>query len=336
MEFTMPNVSINAEINKPDPYPLLSEGMRRVIDYQAAHAADAFDTNCSWDELRLKYVEERRFWNEGGPEAFKTVDTKLEGPIGDIPVRIYYPDDKPQHHAVVFIHGGGFTVGNIDTHDRIMRVIMEQSGCAVIGIDYHLAPETKFPIPLYECAAVIRWFHENGSDFGILPDHMALAGDSGGANLAMGANLYLRDAYGGNDYICALLLYYGAYGLTDSRSFRLHGTLLDGMRRADMDYYISCYLEEGLEDINNPYFATLSNDLTHDMPATYLCVGDLDPLLDDSLAMHKILSTHGVRTELEIMPGCLHAYMHYGCMMEEAEHCLRRSAAFLCEELERI
>ena len=158
MEFFMPDRKPDYERNKPDPYPLLSESMRKVVDYQAAHAADAFDTNCSWDELRVKYVQERRFWNEGGPEAFKTVEVMVPGPIGDVPARIYYPDDKPEHYAVVFIHGGGYTVGSNDTHDRMMRSVMASSGCCVIGVDYHLAPEAKFPIPLYEAAAVVRYF----------------------------------------------------------------------------------------------------------------------------------------------------------------------------------
>ena len=96
------------------------------------YSKDAFDTNCTWDELRRKYVEERRFWNEGGPEPFKVVNTEVEGPIGLVPVRIYYPDDKANNNALVFIHGG--------------------------------------------------------------------------ANLALGTNLYLRDVFGGNDYITMLFL----------------------------------------------------------------------------------------------------------------------------------
>lgn len=335
MEFKMPEFTVNLEVNKPDPYPLLNEGMKKVIDYQMENAKDAFVTDCSWDELREKYVAERRFWNEGGPQPFKTEETTVEGPIGPVPVRIYYPDDKPQHHALVFIHGGGFTVGNNDTHDRMMRSVMASSGCAVIGVDYHLAPEVKFPIPLYESAAVIRYFHENGEKWGILPDHMAIGGDSGGANLALGANLYLRDAFGGNDYICALLLYYGSFGLTDGPHWRLYGTELDGMRKADLDYYLGCYLENPAEDCMNPYFATLNNDLTHGIPATYLCVGTLDPLMGDSVALEEILRCHGVRTQFDVIEGALHAFMHYGRMMDDAINCLERSGKFYAEELSK-
>lgn len=335
MEFKMPEYTVDFEVNKPDPYPLLSEGMRKVIDYQMENAKDAFVTDCSWDELRAKYVEERRFWNEGGPEAHKTVETTVEGPIGPVPVRIYYPDDKPAHHAVIFIHGGGFTVGNNDTHDRMMRSVMASSGCAVIGIDYHLAPEVKFPIPLYECAAVVRYFHENGAEWNILPDRMALCGDSGGANLALGTNLYLRDAFQDNSYIAALLLYYGSFGLTDGDSWRLNGTALDGMRKADLDYYLGCYLEDVAKDSQNPYFATLNNDLTHGMPPTYLCCGTLDPLRGDSVALNDILQCHGVHTQFDLVPGVLHAYMHYGRMMDEALECLEHSGKFYAEVLSK-
>ena len=268
MEFFMPDRKPDYERNKPDPYPLLSESMRKVVDYQAAHAADAFDTNCSWDELRVKYVQERRFWNEGGPEAFKTVEVMVPGPIGDVPARIYYPDDKPEHYAVVFIHGGGYTVGSNDTHDRMMRSVMASSGCCVIGVDYHLAPEAKFPIPLYEAAAVVRYFQERGAEYGILPDKMALGGDSGGANLALGLNLYLRDTPGGNAFVKALLLYYGAFGMMDSCSFRLYGTLLDGMRRSDLAAYINYYATP--EDQENPYYAAFLNDLSFGMPPVYM------------------------------------------------------------------
>lgn len=335
MDFHMPEYKIDYEVNKTDPMPLLSEEMRAVIEYQAAHASDAFDTNCSWDELRTKYIEERRYWNEGGPAAHKVTDITVEGPVGPVPVRIYYPDDKPSHHALVFIHGGGFTVGNNDTHDRMMRCIMESSGCAVIGVDYHLAPEVKFPIPLYECAAAVRYFHEHGEKYSILPDHMAIGGDSGGANLALGVNLYLRDVFGGNEYISALLLYYGMYGMTDSGSMRLHGTALDGMRQSDLSYYLSCYLDPDSSDMENPYFKTMNNNLTHGIPSTYLCCGSLDPLLDDSITLNTILKNHGVHTKLEIIPGALHAFMHYGRMMSDAVKCLKNSGEFYKAELEK-
>lgn len=333
MEFVMPNRVADYEINKLDPYPRLSESMRRVVDYQIENAKDAFDTEVSWQQMRENYISERRFWNEGGPEAYEIREMTVPGPEGDVPVRIYYPDGKPAHHAVVFIHGGGFVVGSNDTHDRMMRCVMAASGCAVIGVDYSLAPERMFPIPLYESAAVVRFFNENGSEYGILPDKMSLCGDSGGANLAMGTNLYLRDTPGGNDFICALMLFYGTYDLMDSATFRLHGSALDGMRKADLEFYFDFYINEEYRD--NPYFSILRNDLSFGVPPTYLCCGDLDPLLDDSRALQQILESRGVEVQLDIVPGAIHAYMHYGRMMDEAISCLNNSGSFCKAQVEK-
>ncbi|MBS4981484.1 MAG: acetyl esterase [Lachnospiraceae bacterium] len=325
----------NAEKNKVEPYTRMSDGMRKVVEFQENQSGDAFETGGSWEELREKYEKERLFWNEGGPIPYKIREHEVPGPCGKIRVRLYYPDAEEKHHALVFIHGGGFTVGSNNTHDRIMRSLMEASGCVVIGVDYHLAPEVKFPIQLYECAEVVKYFHERGSEFGLFTETIALSGDSGGANLAMNTNLYLRDIEKGNSYISALLLYYGSYGLEDSVSQRLHGTSLDGMRKCDLEYYMSCYFENVQEDSKSPYFASLNNDLTYGIPPVYLCCGDLDPLLDDSTALYHILKNQGIYTELEIIPGCLHAYLHYGRMMEEAVYCIENSSRFLRKILEK-
>ena len=200
-------------------------------------------------------------------------------------------------------------------------------------MDYHLAPEAKFPIPLYEAAAVVRYFQERGAEYGILPDKMALGGDSGGANLALGLNLYLRDTPGGNAFVKALLLYYGAFGMMDSCSFRLYGTLLDGMRRSDLAAYINYYATP--EDQENPYYAAFLNDLSFGMPPVYMCCGDLDPLLDNTKTLEAFMKLYNVPTQVDIVPGVLHAFMHYGRMMPEAVECLERSGAFCKAHLDQ-
>ena len=161
---------------------------------------------------------------------------------------------------------------------------------------------------------------------------MAIGGDSGGGKLSLATNLYLRDAFGGNDYISALLLYYPGLGLTDGVAHRLQGSELDGMRRCDLDAYKNNYMPEGA-DMENPYYQIVNADLTHGMPATYLCCGDLDPLLDDSNFLATVLSDRGVPVQLDVVPGVLHAFMHYGRMMPEAVECLEHSGAFFRAQL---
>ena len=132
--------------------------------------------------------------------------------------------------------------------------------------------------------------------------------------------------------ISALLLYYPGLGLTDGVAHRLQGSELDGMRRCDLDAYKNNYMPEGA-DMENPYYQIVNADLTHGMPATYLCCGDLDPLLDDTKTLEQMMKYFGVSTQVDIVPGALHAFMHYGRMMPEAVECLERSGAFFKAQL---
>lgn len=330
MKFYMPDYKVDYDKDKIDISSKLSPGMKKVLDWQEKNSKDAFDTNCSWEELREKYVEERQFWNEGGPKAYKIVEDKVEGPRGDIPIRIYYPGQKDKYHACIFIHGGGFTVGNNDTHDRIMRSLMDYGDCAVIGIDYSLSPEAKFPIQLYECAAVAKHIHEKADKYGLYNHDIALAGDSGGGNLAIATSLYLRDVFKNNEYISTLLLYYPLIGIKDGISNRLYGNELDGMRKIDLDYYETCYIDDDI-DPENPYYKVINADLSFGMPACYISCGELDPLLDGNVLYHKIMQNYGFKSQLEVVPGVLHAYIHYGKLMDESIHTLKESAKFYKE-----
>lgn len=330
MKYYMPEYKVNYDKDKVDIYSRLSKGMKKVIDWQKETSDGAFDTNCSWEELRRKYIEERKFWNEGGPEAYKIIEDTVEGPLGPVPIRIYYPGDKDKYHACIFIHGGGYTVGNNDTHDRIMRSLMGYGDCAVIGIDYTLSPEAKFPTPLYETVAVIEYIHKNADKYNLYADNMAISGDSGGGNMAIAASLYLRDVMKSNEYISTLLLFYPLIGLNDGISNRLFGTELDGMRKVDLDYYENCYITEDT-DPENPYYKVINADLTYSMPASYVVCGELDPLLDGNVLFSKIMKNYGFKNKLEIVPGVLHAFIHYGKMMEETIEVLKNSAEFYKE-----
>lgn len=327
MNYDLPVKKADFQKNKPDISLLLSESMQKVLAYQAEHSGEAFQTDCGWDKMRENYIQERKFWNEGGSTAHHVKELTITGPVGEIPVRIYYPSSAEVHHGIIFSHGGGFIVGNNDTHDRMMRSVMNATKSAVIGVDYSLAPEVKFPIPVYEVATVAEFFHENGLNYGILPDKIGLCGDSGGANLALATNLFLRDGEGGNDFISGLLLFYGLFGLEDSCSARNYGNELDGMGREDLEYYVNCYLSSK-EERNNPYFDCFANDLSYGIPSTYLCCGSFDPLLDDSILLEDILKQNKVKTQLDIVPNVLHAFLHYGKMMEEANFVFGQCGAF--------
>jgi acetyl esterase len=276
--------------------------------------------------MRAAYNKERRFWNEGGPVMAGTVDSHFTSRHGDVAIRLHYPArHRAAGPALVYIHGGGFILGNLDTHDRIMRILAAESGAVVIGIDYSLSPEAKFPVALEQCADLLVHLRGNADQFDINPDTLAIAGDSGGAMLALATYLYLRDN-GGADYIAALLLYYGLFGLRDSASRRLLGGSWDGLTEADIAYYMDCYLADA-RDASSPYVDCLSADLS-DVPPCYVAAAQYDPLADDSAALAAILARHKIRYHHDVFPGVIHAFLHHSLMLDAAHEALLHGAIF--------
>ncbi|MEG0844946.1 MAG: acetyl esterase [Raoultibacter sp.] len=317
-------------MNKLDVLSRLTPQMSAVLAKQNELASDAFATNVGFDEMRTNYIKERVFWNEGGPVLHAVQDAVVAGPYGDIPVRYYAPSDQSNLPCIIYIHGGGFVVGNLDTHDRIMRMLAQATGAMVVGVDYHLAPEHKFPSAVIECATVASYLHTAGAAHGIDVNDISFAGDSGGAHLSLAATLYLRDELGDNSFIKTLLLYYGWFGLKDSGSMRLLGGTWDGLTKDDWDYYIDCYLSNP-EDANSPYADCLATDLTHDMPACYIAAAEFDPLKDDSTTLAAILEEHGIDYKFEIFNGVIHAFLHHSRLLDEACDALEHGATFYRE-----
>lgn len=314
--------------NKVDASLFMTDQMKAVLAKSTELAENAFDTNAGFEGMRENYVRERRFWNEGGPVMAKTIDQAFEGPMGAFNVRFYYPVEAEKLPAIAYIHGGGFVVGNCDTHDRVCRIIAEKTGAVVASIDYHLSPESKFPVNIQECALVAKHLHEHGAEMGIDGNDISFAGDSGGAVLSLATTLWLRDEEGDCSFIKALLLYYGFYGLADSTSYRLFGWEFDGMRKEDLDYYMACWLTNVDEELSSPYIDMLHNDLKTAMPPCYIAAAGLDPLRDDSECLAGVLRTNGIDCEHEVFAGVLHAFIHYTRMLDEANECLDHSALF--------
>ena len=233
--------------NKIDVLARISPQMAAVLAKEDELAGDANDTSAGFAQMRENYVAGRAWWNEGAPEMDRVVDDAVEGPFGAIAVRRYYPCEIAEGAtapAIVYVHGGGFVLGNLDTHDRICRILAKRAGVPVVAVDYRLSPEAKYPSAVREAAAVAAHLHEAGKAWGIDGDRLAFAGDSGGAHLGLAATLYLREEMGGADFVKCLLLFYGWFGLTDSSSMRLLGGPWDGLTEEDWQFYLNLYAED--------------------------------------------------------------------------------------------
>ena len=316
-------------VNRIDVPAMLSGDMKKVYEHQLAHLAE--DLGPDYPSLRRAYVNERRFWNEGGPVMKETLDLEVPTPYGSVRARLHKPGGL-RPGVLVYIHGGGYLLGGLDTHDRIMRMLAELSGLAVLGVDYTLSPEAKFPQAIEECAGACAWLHEHQDEFGLDMSKVAFAGDSAGAHIAMATALWIRDKGVRCGTVAGLLLYYGLYGLSDSPSRRLFGGPWDGLAPEDLALYEDLYLPEGAareEAAGSPYYCIFNGDLTHDVPPLFIVSAQYDPLRDDSAALHEVVSAHGGVSVYECVPGVMHAFLHHSRMLPETVDVMRKGAAFL-------
>lgn len=342
----------------------LTPQMRRVVGHQLARAAG--DGGCRGDAARVEardcgrgvddtlrtgeesagrfeamradYRDERAFWNEGGPRPAETREASIRTAGIDVPIRIHRPVEAEVLPAIVYFHGGGFNVGDLDTHDRIMRMLADRSGAAVVGVDYTLSPEARFPQALYECAGVVAHLATDGARYGIDSAKLAVAGDSAGAMLSMGSVLLLRDEPGtlrevpaGGEKafgsVKSMLLFYGGHGLRDSASSRLYGGFWDGMSPEDLGDVHTFYFNDPAER-SSPLVDHLSADLASQLPAAYIVGAELDPLADDGQALATLLERCGQDVRHRLVPGVLHAFLHFGRMLDAANEELERGAEF--------
>lgn len=306
----------------------LGEPMRTVLKQQAELAASDLSVDADLATTRRRYQEERAFWNEGGPVMAVTDELVVPAPRGAVQVRLHRPSGAGDPAAcIVYLHGGGFVVGGNDTHDRIMRTLADRTGAVVAGVDYHLAPEARFPQPVDECVAVCQHLCDRGDALGLDPDRIALAGDSSGASICLAAALRCQD----QPRLRCLLLYYGLFGLRDSMSRRLYGGPWDGLTREDLAYYVDAYLADPAQ-AGDPLVDCLGADLSQ-LPPCFIGAVDLDPLRDDSLALAEIVAERGVRYRLRRYEGVLHGFLHYARMLPAAVQALGDGADFFRETL---
>ncbi|PIN52439.1 acetyl esterase [Trueperella pyogenes] len=304
---------------------LWSKDMGAVVAKQNEIAAGLYTPGQTLAQMREGYLTERKFWNEGGPQMHSTRDVHIPTSHGEVGVRIYRPVEGALP-IIFYIHGGGFALGNLDTHDRICRNIAAEAGAAVVAIDYTLSPEAKFPQAIEECAQVVQRVRARADEFGLLGADISFAGDSGGANMGLGTYLFLRDVMNDADGVRCFLLYYGWFGLKDSASIRLYGGVWDGLTPEDFAMYKRLYVTTE-SDLDSPYLNIFNADLAG-LPPAYICAAEFDPLLDDSTLLAKVYETQGIAHEIEVVPGVIHAFLHHGRMLEEARRVMAHGGAF--------
>ncbi len=312
--------------NKIDIYLKANKEMLEVLEIEKKLSSKQKPSE-NLKQMRQNYNKSREYWNKGGKKPRKIINKTIKGKFGDFRVRFIYPKTQSSNKCCIFIHGGGFIVGNPKTHDKLTRNFAHEAKCPVAVIDYHLSPEFKFPSAIYECVKLIKYIQKNADKLGLDKKCICFAGDSAGANIALGTTLFIRDKKI-DIHVKSLILYYGVYGLRDSISKRLLGGEYDGCSSKDMKYYEKMYLKRK-KDAKSVYYDCLSADLSYGLPPVYMAVGDLDPLQDDSKVLKLILDKYNSTCKLEIYKGVIHAFLHYSKILPEAKKALKSGAGFL-------
>ncbi|WP_439134953.1 alpha/beta hydrolase [Pseudomaricurvus sp.] len=227
---------------------------------------------------------------------------------GSIPVRIYRPSDEENLPAVVFYHGGGWVICDLDTHDDIARHMALQANCVVISVDYRLAPESKFPAAADDAYGALCWVADNAEALGIDETRIAVAGDSAGGNLAAGVALRARDEKG--PAICFQSLWYPVtnVSLLETPSYSLFSTgyYLD---KDNMAWFIQQYLDDP-KDALNPMASPLLASRFTDLPPAYVMTAAFDVLRDEGQDYAKALQEAGVSVEYHCFDGLIHGFMN--------------------------
>jgi acetyl esterase len=252
-------------------------------------------------------------------------DVMLPGPHGDVPCRFYYPEGIVRPGCLIYLHGGGFMQGSLNSWDHFLRDLVRQSGVAVMSLDYRLSPEHKFPVAFDETVAMVRMMANEGGDQGIDPARLAIGGDSAGANLALAAALALRDA--GEKLLSFQLLVYGVYSAdVESPSWQRFGRGA-GLSQTQFRWILETYLADPAQQADwrvAPLLADLQG-----LPPAHLIVGSLDPLLDDSNNLEAKLKAAGVPANLTIYQGLNHGFIRYGRLIRTARNAVADCAAAL-------
>lgn len=316
--------------NKIKVLDLISPEMQSVMHFYANNPAP-IPVDASYHSMRQAYIEDRKYWNGEAPAMHCIHDIQVPTQYGNILTRLFQPIKSPSG-TLFYLHGGGFILGNLQTHERIMRLLALYSGCTVIGIDYSLSPEARYPQAIEEISTVYQYYQQHAAQLNINMQQTGFAGDSAGAMLSLASTLWLRDNAIGCANIKAVLLWYGLYGLQDSVSRRLYGGEWDGLQKQDLDDYDNAYLGK-TGDREAPYYCVFNNDLTYGIPPCFIASAEFDPLLDDSLALFRTLSANNMPCEYKMYPGTLHAFLHYSRMMQISDDAIRDGANYFVKQL---
>ncbi len=283
-------------------------------------------------QARTMFAGMREVFEPKGVPIGKVDSVEIPGPGGPLAARIYTPVGLTGRvtPGCLYYHGGGWVIGDLDTHDAICRQLANESGVRVIAVDYRLAPENKFPAAFDDAYAALVWAEANASDHNINPNRLAVAGDSAGGNLAAAVALQAK-LKGGPQIKYQVLFYPVTQARADTASMR---DLATGyfLEKASMDWFCDQYLPADA-DQNDPRVSPLAAKDVSGVAPAYVMVAGFDPLKDEGKAYAQKLKAAGVAVDFVEHESMIHGFLGMSGLVPLATQALRDAAKALSNAL---
>ena len=299
-----------------NPHSRLTDAMRLVLaNIQRAGRPPMSMLNVQ--QARLFYEMSASILDLPEPRLARVEDLQIPMRDGQmVQARLFAPSlrsDTQGLPTLVYFHGGGFTIGSIQTHNVLCRELARIGHCAVVSVNYRLAPEHRFPIATNDAWDALNWVSQSARSLGLRANALAVGGDSAGGTLAAGCALQARDA--GLPLALQLLIYPGTAARQESASHHTYdsGFMLD---KATVDWFFKHYIDA--KDRDDWRFAPMLAERHDHLAPAWIGLAECDPLVDEGVAYADLLRMAGVAVELEIYHGVVHGFVNMGRVIPEA------------------
>lgn len=280
-----------------EPHPQIQAFLDETSDAPAFHELPVEEARAIADDV---------FAVDDPLPVGETVDRTIDGPGGDLPIRIYRPDGDGPFPVAVFFHGGGFVAGSLESHDQLCRALASTAGVAVVAVDYRLAPEHPFPAAVEDAYAATEWAAENAAEFGGDPDRLAVVGDSSGGNLAAVVT-HMAHHRDGPDIDYQVLVYPSVSHDREWPSYEEN----DGgyfITPEDLAWFEEHYFDHEF-DAMNVYASPILAAEFEGLPPATIVTGGFDPLRDEAVAYADRLEDAGVDVTHHHYDDVIHAFL---------------------------
>ena len=292
-----------------------------VADFYAAMRTTPFE--------EMSPTEARELYAAGQIPSTEVVHEIRDVQAGSIPCRLYRPSAQTDLGLLVFFHGGGWVIGDLNSHDGVCRSLANKSGHAVLSVDYRLAPEHKFPAAFDDCAAAVKWAFENANTLGIDNSRMAVGGDSAGGNLA--AAVALAEVVP----LKFQMLIYPAVDMRMESPSITENAQAPILTKAVMTWFVDLYMNSDADRLDikaSPLVA--SDDLLKRMPPAIVITAQYDPLRDEGEAYGKRLVENGVSATVTRYNGAFHGFFNMIAILDDAQSAHAQASVLLKKYLD--